>query len=407
MLTDDMQLLSIKNALAGEPLSYPAEYFSGHAAKIAKVIEWAQRTNGDVIKAIEPIMMIDPDVANLIAYIPMPKPVIPPVTPKRLSQMKYPPVQWLYPGYFVRGHANTIVADAGTGKNWFALDLAMKVSNGLPWPNNDGPRTKPGNVIWIDGENFMGGNKERVAQWMAAGMYEQDNIYPFNRSGLDMMYLGDKTTQNELVRWIDALRPELIVADSWDTLMESNTFKEDIQTVLDFIDKVSAAYNLCWLTLSHPHKRKFAKPTDPLVPDEAAGSRIFKGRHRMMWAMWFANTGASSRNTDPRILSLLKCNYKWPKISRFNLEMQPLHPDGLIMRYTEYKDMVDDLPPATDFDEYLEAIDTLEYPSTRKISEYLGLNPGVASRILSKMQQTGLIDREPCKKGESKPWVRK
>jgi hypothetical protein len=401
MLTDDMQLIALKNALAGEPLGHNPDHFSGDAGKVARVVGWAQQTGKDVGDALEALLMVDAGVAALIAAIPLPVKLLPTRKPVLLTDVNFPPVKWLYHGYFVRGHANTVVADAGTGKNWFALDLAMKVSNGLPWPNQDGATCEAGNVGWIDGENFGDGNKERIKQWLNAGLYRESRIYSFPQTS--KMYLGDKATQDAIVRWIDSFKPSLIIADSWDTLMEENTFKGDVQGALDFIDQVASTYNLCWLNLSHPHKRKFAKPTDALTPDEAAGSRLFKGKHRIMYAMYFAQTGSPWRNTDPRIVSMIKCNFKWPHHNKFTLDMQPLHPDGLMMNYLPYADLIDqvEVKEGAHDAEILEAIDTLENPTSAEVAKYLGVNAGQVSRWVKNLEASGRIFRA---EGRNNPW---
>lgn len=403
MLTDDMQLLALKEALQGKPLQYAPNFFSGAAGKVAAVIEWAQRTGKDTTASLEPLIMVDAEAAALVAAIPMPIQLVPNLRPQLLTEMDFPPVRWLYEGYFVRGHANTIVADAGTGKNWVALDLAMKVSNGLPWPNAEtGSHCAAGNVGWIDGENFGDGNKERLKQWLNAGIYGQSRIYSFSHHS-NKMYLGDKATQDALVRWIDSIKPSLVIADSWDTLMEENTFKGDVQPALDFIDQVAAAYDLCWLNLAHPHKRKFAKPTDAISPDEAAGSRLFKGKHRIMYGMWFGATGSPWRHTDPRVISMIKCNFKWPHHYKFNLDMRPLHPDGLQLNFSQYSDLIDLAEPkeGAHDEEILEAIDTLENSTTSEIAKYLNVGVGQVSKWTASLEQSGRIFRA---EGRNKPW---
>jgi len=412
MLTDDMQLLSIKNALAGEPLSYPAEYFSGHAAKIAKVIEWAQRTGQDMVKLLEPVMFIDQDVATLIGSIPGNHPLSaarrePPVP---LIDQAVEPIHWLYEGYLLRGQINSLVADASTGKTWFGLDLALKVSNGLPWPNQaSGVHCqKPGNVLWIDGENFKAGNQARLLSWQTANLFPSFKKFHYFKSPLlGRTYLRDKAMQDEIVRWIEMLNPTLVVFDAWDTLMEKNTFQEDVQGGLDFIDQIAKAYDLCPLVLAHPHKRNFAKPTDPINPDDAAGSRLFKGRSRMMYGMWFHDTFEESKSSDPRIVKVIKNNHKPPKHTKLSLDFKPLHPGGLMLHYLPFdpmfgQDEIDVVDSPYD-NKILQAIDSLDEPTNKAISQYLDMNEGVVSRATKKLQREGRIIREG---GRNKPWER-
>lgn len=408
MLTDDMQLIALKNALQGKPLAYAANFFSGDAAKVAKVIEWAQRTGQDTIKSLEPLVMTDTGVSELIGSIPGNHPLARRKPSVPLIDQEVEEVKWLYEGYLLRGQINSFVADASVGKTWVGLDLALKVCNGLYWPNMGvGVHCqKPGKVLWIDGENFKSANRYRIAQWAKANLYPSvSNLHYCEPDPTRPFFLDDKATQDEIVQLVDELEPSLVIFDAWDTLTEENTFGSHVRAPLNFIDQLAKAYDLTPLILAHPAKRKWATPTTPISPDDAAGSRLFKGRTRMMYGMWFAKVGEESKSTDPRIVKAIKHNNAPPKHPKLMLNFQPLHPSGLMLEYMPYDPVFEetDKPKASHDDDILEAIDTLENPTTAEIARHLGVNAGQVSKWTAKLERLGEISRE---EGKGNPWQR-
>ena len=61
---------------------------------------------------------------------------------KPLSEMSWPDVEWLWPGYLAIGNLAICDGDPGLGKSMITLDLAARVTTGLAWPdgvNGAGP----------------------------------------------------------------------------------------------------------------------------------------------------------------------------------------------------------------------------------------------------------------------------
>ena len=65
---------------------------------------------------------------------PAPDLVPDPFTPIPCSQIAPVPVRWLWEPYLPRGKLVVLDGDPGTGKSFVALDLAARVSAGLPVP---------------------------------------------------------------------------------------------------------------------------------------------------------------------------------------------------------------------------------------------------------------------------------
>ncbi|MDH4270931.1 MAG: AAA family ATPase, partial [Candidatus Aminicenantes bacterium] len=52
-----------------------------------------------------------------------------------LSNVEAKQVPWLWPNFIPLGRATLISGDPGSAKTWFCLDLASRLSRGLPWPD--------------------------------------------------------------------------------------------------------------------------------------------------------------------------------------------------------------------------------------------------------------------------------
>jgi len=69
-----------------------------------------------------------------------------------LSTIQPEPVSWLWENFLPKGMITLISGDPGSGKTWFSLDCAARISRGLPWP--DGNRQNElGNVVYINIED--------------------------------------------------------------------------------------------------------------------------------------------------------------------------------------------------------------------------------------------------------------
>ncbi|MCK4627019.1 MAG: AAA family ATPase [Phycisphaerae bacterium] len=70
-----------------------------------------------------------------------------------LADVKAEPLRWLWPGRFPLGKVSLIAGDPGLGKSLLTLDLAARVSRGLPWPDTLGEPTEPGSIVLLSAED--------------------------------------------------------------------------------------------------------------------------------------------------------------------------------------------------------------------------------------------------------------
>ena len=73
----------------------------------------------------------------------------------RLADITPRPLQWLWPDRIPLGKVTLLAGDAAVGKSLLALDIAARVSAGIPWPDRPEQPNKPGTVILLATEDDL------------------------------------------------------------------------------------------------------------------------------------------------------------------------------------------------------------------------------------------------------------
>ena len=91
---------------------------------------------------------------DMLADPPPPRPA--PQPPLRcLADLPEQPQEWLWPGRIPCGSLTLLCGDEGRGKSLVTLDVAARVSAGLPWPH-DGAPSPPADVLIFAAEDSLG-----------------------------------------------------------------------------------------------------------------------------------------------------------------------------------------------------------------------------------------------------------
>ncbi|MBE3071205.1 MAG: AAA family ATPase, partial [Planctomycetes bacterium] len=65
-------------------------------------------------------------------------------------------LRWLWQDRIPLGKVTLLYGDPGLGKSFVTLDIAARVSRGLPWPDAPGKQTDPGGVVLLSAEDDVG-----------------------------------------------------------------------------------------------------------------------------------------------------------------------------------------------------------------------------------------------------------
>ena len=81
--------------------------------------------------------------------------------------------QWLRPGRIAADDLTLVFGDGGTGKSFWAMDLAARVSTGRPFPDDLGSTYPPGDVILLSAEDRI---DTTIANRLNAAEADNDRI---------------------------------------------------------------------------------------------------------------------------------------------------------------------------------------------------------------------------------------
>lgn len=71
----------------------------------------------------------------------------------KLNDVEPESIDWLWPGKIARGKLTVLAGDPGLGKSFVTLDIAARLTCGLPWPDAPGKPIEPGGVVLLGAED--------------------------------------------------------------------------------------------------------------------------------------------------------------------------------------------------------------------------------------------------------------
>lgn len=95
-----------------------------------------------------------PPIPQDDSLLPPPPPPTQPVI-VQLANVAPTPVQWLWPGRIPLGKLTLLVGEAAIGKSLLALDLAARLSAGIPWPDTPDEPNPPGGTVLLSTEDGL------------------------------------------------------------------------------------------------------------------------------------------------------------------------------------------------------------------------------------------------------------
>jgi len=229
-----------------------------------------------------------------------------------------PPVRWLWPGWIPRGMISLLGAYQGTGKSYFVMDLARTVIHGGPWPDGT-PAERIGTVIYIDAEAIPQVNNERAIK-LQLNRHKLYLLMPGNGELLD---LTNVRWQNRLTDMVHAVKPELIIIDSYSSISSSGQNSvEDTARLLAYLTGLASMADAGFLVLHHLRKPPGGQLSLPgMSVHDFRGSGNITAMARSVMGLSVVQNGRQFSLNGPRRLDLVKTNLG-PYPDPLGIEMQ-------------------------------------------------------------------------------------
>ena len=162
-----------------------------------------------------------------------------------------PPIDWIVDGLISAGSVNVFFGEAGCGKTWALLDLAVCMANGAPWL---GMATKQGAVLIIDEESGRRRLSRRMGDIMRGhGANDQTPIMATSLAAFDM---GNPNDIGEFYNLIINTGARLVIIDALADIMpgrDENAVKDTAPIFLS-LRKIAEETQAAIIVIHHSNK---------------------------------------------------------------------------------------------------------------------------------------------------------
>ena len=162
-----------------------------------------------------------------------------------------PPIDWIVDGLISAGSVNVFFGEAGCGKTWALLDLAVCMANGAPWL---GMATKQGAVLIIDEES----GRRRLSRRMNAILQGHDAgpDTPVMAVSLAAFDMGNPNDIGEFYNLIINTGARLVIIDALADIMpgrDENAVKDTAPIFLS-LRKIAEETQAAIIVIHHANK---------------------------------------------------------------------------------------------------------------------------------------------------------
>lgn len=161
------------------------------------------------------------------------------------------PIDWTVEGLISAGSVNVFFGEAGCGKTWALLDLAVCVADGAPWL---GMATKQGTVLIIDEESGQRRLSRRMGEVMRG--HGANDRTPIMATSLAAFDIGNPNDIGEVYNLIISTGARLVIVDALADIMpgrDENAVKDTAPIFLS-LRKIAEETQAAIIVIHHSNK---------------------------------------------------------------------------------------------------------------------------------------------------------
>lgn len=205
-------------------------------------------------------------------------------------------IEWLWPGWIVRGAVSCVVGRPGAGKTFLCMELCriLRMSESLPDRTRPDERDVKKPFLWIDTEFSLMGMGERM---QIMGIPRGTFLLPLDP--LQLLQLDKASDMAWVAGMIARHRPPLVVVDSLSGAHSGEERSNDqMKTLMQQLSRLAQAHKVAVVCIHHLRKKSEMEPDWPLTLDMVRGASAITQFSRSIIGL-----GAPDVN-DPHLLRM-------------------------------------------------------------------------------------------------------
>lgn len=239
-----------------------------------------------------------------------------------------PEVAWLVDGILPVGRSLMLTGDAGSGKSWVALDLALAVDRGRPWLGRF--QTRQGRVLVCDEENGDPTVRQRLMQALRGEEQAEDGtgcgVQFLSMAGLD---LSDDAIVGAMETVLSGEHFDLLVIDTLSSCHHADeNDASGMRPVLDVLKRWMTTFGTAICLLHHRRKPSAGWDDSQHAYRGSSALKAFVDGHLDLTPVKDAKGAANVRHVKARVRG---------PVDPFGIEVVDLPIGGTVVRATEHQ----------------------------------------------------------------------
>lgn len=240
-----------------------------------------------------------------------------------------PPMEYVVNDVLPRKFITILFSEAGCGKTWLLLDLAIAISNGNPvWGNYISTKCK---ILFFEADAVNQLFKKRLEKLQCVP--NDDNLKFVNLCDLEQagvhINLLDKKSQKIFEEFLECFNPDLVIVDTlfgFSDADESNM--KEAKKVIDFFKNMAVKFNCNFLLAHHSRKRLAGEKKKAPDMSDLIGSSVLNRAPASIYTI------ISTSEDENKTSGIVKNVKNWEeRIKTFKFEIAENTNGNLILNY--------------------------------------------------------------------------